>query len=67
MARKKTVSNLTDALRCARKVRSGQACTMAELKSALLVMNSAYNSIKTAKRESDSRIGFLQRLIEQLR
>lgn len=67
MARKKTVSNLTDALSCARKVRSGKACTMAELKASLLIMQSAYQSVKNAKRDSDSRIGFLQKLIENLR
>lgn len=67
MARKKTVSNLTDALSCARKVRAGQSCTLAEIKASLLVMSSAYQSIKNAKRESDSRVEFLQKLIEQLR
>lgn len=67
MAKKKNPSSLADALKCARKVRSGVPCTMGELKASLSIMSSAYQSVKNAKRDSDSRIEFLQKLIENVR
>ena len=66
MARK-TVTNITDALSCVRKLKSGKACTMQELKSSLLLLESAYKSVQRAKRESNSRIEFLERMLQTLR
>lgn len=58
---------MTDALRCARKVASGKACTMQELKSSLTLMHTAYKTLQRAKRESNDRIGFLERMLQQIR
>lgn len=66
MARK-TVTNMTDALRCARKVASGKACTMQELKSSLSLMHTAYKTMQRARKESNSRIEFLERMLQMNR
>ena len=66
MARK-TVTNITDALACVRKLKQGKSCTMQELKSSLLLMEGAYKSVQRAKRESNSRIEFLERMLQTLR
>lgn len=58
MAKKKapSVKTIADASRCAAKVASGQACTMAELKATVAVLNGALSTArataKVAKREA---------------
>lgn len=63
MARK-TVTNMTDALRCAGKVAQGKACTMQELKSSLTLMHTAYKSLKRANKEQKDRVSFLERMLQ---
>lgn len=58
MAKKKghSVKTIADASRCAAKVAAGQACTMAELKATVAVLNGALSTArataKVAKREA---------------
>ena len=56
MAKKNSVKTIADASRCAAKVAAGQACTMAELKATVAVLNTALktarSTAKVAKREA---------------
>lgn len=65
MARK-TVTNITDALRCANKVAQGKSCTMQELKSSLTLLHTAYKSLKRANREQKDRVSFLERMLQSI-
>ena len=68
MARKSsTVTNITDALRCARKVASGKACSMQELKSSLTLLHSAYKTLKRGNQEQKDRVSFLERMLQNMR
>ena len=62
MARK-TITNMTDALRCARKVATGRACSMQELKSTVTLLHQAYKTMQRANREQKDRVSFLERMV----
>ena len=63
MARKATVTNISDAMRCAKKVAQGKACTMQELKSTVLVMKQGLMTSKSKVRELKDRLAFLERMM----
>ncbi len=68
MARKSnTVTNITDALRCAKKVASGKACTMKELKATVTLLHQAYKARQASLREQVSRVNFLENFISQMK
>lgn len=56
MPKKNEVKTIADASRCAAKVAAGKACTMAELKATVAVLNNALktarSTAKIAKREA---------------
>ena len=58
---------MTDALRCARKVAQGKACSMQELKSSLTLMHSAYKTLKRGNKEQRERVSFLERMLQNMR
>jgi len=60
---KKTPSNIAQALACVAKVNQGKACTMAELKASLALVNDARKTaLKTIKMLKDQN-AFLERFI----
>ena len=60
---KKTPTNIAQALSCVAKVQQGKACTMAELKASLMLINDARKSgLKTIKMLKDQN-NFLSRFI----
>ncbi len=67
MARKSTITNIAQALSCVRKLKSGKACTMQELKSSLMLMDSAYKTAKSTIRETKDRLRFMERMMSQFR
>ena len=62
---KKPITNLTQALQCARKLRSGKSCTQAEMKATIALMFSAYEAGKRTKRELRDRIDFLKDMLNR--
>ena len=67
MPKKKTITNMTDALRCARKVATGQACTMQELKSTVTLLHQGLKTAQRVGREQKERVSFLERMMSLVR
>lgn len=65
MSKKITVTTIADALRCARKVKQGKACTMQELKSSVLLLETGMKSAQRGAKEARSRVDFIERLINR--
>jgi len=65
MAKKITVKTIADALRCAAKVKQGKACTMQELKSTVLLLETGMKSAQRGVREARDRTNFLERLLNR--
>ena len=59
MARKSTPTTIADALSCVRKVRTGKACTVAELKASLLLLDDARKTALGTIRMLKDRIAFM--------
>lgn len=59
MARKSTPTTIADALRCVKKVRQGKACTMAEMKASLLLLDDARKTALGTVRMLKDRIAFM--------
>ena len=59
MARKSTPTTIADALRCVKKVRTGKACTMAEMKASLLLLDDARKTALGTIRMLKDRIKFM--------
>jgi hypothetical protein len=59
MARKTTPTTIADALRCVKKVRQGKACTMAEMKASLLLLDDARKTALGTVRMLKDRIAFM--------
>tara|TARA_Y100001973_G_C5173976_1_gene320767 strand:- start:724 stop:936 length:213 start_codon:yes stop_codon:yes gene_type:complete len=62
---KKTVTNISQALSCVRKLKSGKACTMQELKSSLLLLETAYRTVQRGKKEFRRQTEFLERQLDR--
>ena len=68
MARKSsTVTNITDALRCAKKVAQGKPCSMKELKSSVMLLHTAYKQRGASLRQQLKQIGFLENFVNNMR
>lgn len=63
MAKKVTITTIADALRCARKVKQGKACTMQELKSTVLLLETGMKSAQRGVKEARDRTDFIERLL----
>ena len=70
MARKKTIETIADASSCAAKVARGEACTMAELKATVNILNGALKTArataKAAKREASEAKDMVKALLSRL-
>lgn len=65
MAKKVTVTTIADALRCARKVKQGKACTMQELKATVMLLETGMKSAQRGAREARDRVKFIERLMNR--
>ena len=65
MAKKITVSTIADALRCARKIKQGKSCTMQEMKSTILLLETGMKSAQRGVKEALDRTNFLERLLNR--
>ncbi len=65
MAKKVTISTIADALRCARKIKQGKACTMQEMKSTILLLETGMKSAQRGVKEARDRTNFLERLLNR--
>jgi hypothetical protein len=63
MARKITVTTIADALKCVRKLKQGKACTMQELKSSLLLLETGMKTAQRTVKELRDRNVFMERLL----
>jgi len=59
MARKSNPTTIAQALACARKVRMGKACTMAEMKSTIMLLDDARKTSLGTIRMLKDRIAFM--------
>lgn len=59
MARKSTPTTIAQALVCVRKVRQGKACTMAELKAAIILLDDARKTALGTIRNLKKQIAFM--------
>lgn len=59
LARKSTPTTIADALRCVKKVRQGKACTMAEMKATVLLLDDARKTALGSVRMLKDRIAFM--------
>lgn len=65
MARK-TVTNITQALACVRKLKAGKSCTMAELKASLMLLETAYRTVQANKKQIQKQADFLERQMDKM-
>lgn len=63
---KNTVTNIAHALRCVAKLKQGKACSMAELKASLLLMETAYKTVQRNKKAVDKNLDFMERQMDRL-
>ena len=66
MAKKITVTTIADALRCARKVKAGRACTMQELKATVLLLETGMKTAQRTTKELRERNFFMERLMDKM-
>ena len=66
MARKVTVTTIADALRCARKLKQGKACTMQELKSTVMLLEQGMKTAQRTAKELRERNFFMERLMDKM-
>lgn len=59
MARKSNPTTIAQALQCVRKVRAGKACTMAELKASIILLDDARKTALGTIRMLKDRIAFM--------
>jgi len=67
MAKKEAITNIAHTLKCVAKLKAGKACTMSELKSSLLILDTAYKTAKSTIRETKDRLRFMERFMAQFR
>lgn len=66
MAKKPTITNVAQALACVKKMKSGKACTMAEMRSTAMLLESAYRTVVRNKKAVDKNLDFMERQMERL-
>lgn len=60
-----TPTTIAQALACVRKVRTGKACTVAELKASLVLLDDARKTALGTVRMLKERISFLERFVNR--
>ena len=65
MPKKITVTTIADALRCVRKVKQGKACTMQELKSSLLLLETGMKTAQRTAKEYRDRNDWMERFMNR--
>ena len=65
MAKKSVPTNIAMALKCARKVRMGRACTMAELRAVVMLLDDARKTSLSTIRNLKERAAFLERMLNR--
>lgn len=65
MARK-AITNIAQALACVRKLKAGKACTMAELKATVMLLETAYRTVQANKKQIQKQADFMERQVERL-
>jgi len=63
--RKSTPTNIAGALACVRKVRMGKACTLAELKATIMLLDDARKTSQATVRNLKDRASFLERMLNR--
>jgi len=63
---KKAITNVSMALACARKLRSGKACTMKELKAALMLLEQGYKTVQRNKKAVEKNLSFMERQMDRI-
>ena len=61
----KVPTNIAQALACVRKVRMGRACTMAELKAVVMLLDDARKTGQATARMLKERTQFLERMLNR--
>lgn len=65
MAKAKIPTNIAMALSCVKKVRMGRACTMAELKAVVMLLDDARKTSQATIRNLKDRSAFLERMLNR--
>lgn len=66
MARKSsTPTTIAQALACVRKVRQGRACTQAEMKATIMLLDDARKTALATGRMLKDRVSFLERFVNR--
>lgn len=58
------ITNIADAVKCVAKMRAGKRCTMEEMKSTAMILDSALKSSKSAGRQMKNQIKFLMQFVK---
>jgi hypothetical protein len=66
MAKKNVVTNMAHALKCVAKLKQGKACTLAELKASLLLLESGYRTVVRNKKAVEKNMSFMERQMDIL-
>ena len=66
MAKKSAITNMAHALRCAAKLKSGKACTMAELKATVMLLESGYRTVVRNRKAVEKNMAFMERQFDTL-
>lgn len=65
VAKKSLPTNMAGALRCVKMVRQGKACSMADLKAALMLLDDARKTGMSTIRLLKERSSFLERMLNR--
>ena len=66
MARKTAITNIAQALSCVRKMKSGKACTMAEMKATAMLLETAYRTVTSQRKAVQKNLEFMERQFERI-
>ena len=59
------ITNIADAVKCAAKMRAGKRCTMEEMRSTALLLDSALRTARAGARQARSQIKFLKGFVKR--
>ena len=62
---KSTPTTIAQALACVRKVRQGRACTQAEMKATIMLLDDARKTALSTGRMLKDRVSFLERFVNR--
>jgi len=66
MAKKNAITNIAQALSCVRKMKSGKACTMAEMRATAMLLETAYKTVTSQKKAVQKNLDFMERQFERV-